>query len=350
MTRALLLLLLLLTFGPSEAWAQTIWERAREVSHPSARQLVQSLERVLSGSGTPRDQFAVRVGLVSFSRGEVQDPLAVILLSRLRRQLGLAVAREGQKRIERALSKELSSTYRAWAHEELFYLIHQSGDRSRASRELNLALDVAWQAETRGRLHILRGYALVFDGAFDHAERDFLLARELVPRGPWEVRALLGLGLLSMSRGERVAMARYLEAAERANRRRAAVSGADDFKELLLSPEEHELLSALTLLGKALVRSQESGEEDAVLLYQELCRGRSAQMAPKEEENTTVRLAEVQLREICAARSSAAGRDEHDLDPLIAPLGALKLRAHDGLGCEDRVNRDLCGARIFERF
>lgn len=288
-----------LVFISRSAAAETIWDRAREVAAPSGRRTVAALERVLSGWGTPDDQFVVRVALVSFSRGEITEPRAVVLLSRLRRQLGLATMKGAEHRLKLALAGELSASHRAWAYEELFYLARGRGDTGAAEAELNRALHVAWQAETRARLHVLRGYNQVFRGSLERVSMDFHLARELSGPGALEVRALLGLGLIALLQGRRADLTRYVEAADRANRRRAAVSGADDFKDLALAPEELQLLKDLLLLGRAGTRAQEFGEEGAVLLYRELCEGPSARDSSSAERGPLLGFARSQLSALC---------------------------------------------------
>src|SRR5690606_32816652 len=133
----------------AEVRAETIWTRAKDSSRVEERLTRISVERVLLGSGDEHDLMRVRVGLITLSRGEIVDPRTVILLLRMRREMGLSQASRTDTMLQKARAGKLSLTEKAWAQLELAHHSLASQNLPEAINELSRGLSYSWRAEVR---------------------------------------------------------------------------------------------------------------------------------------------------------------------------------------------------------
>lgn len=275
----LLSMLALATFAAERKAAATIWERAKLGDRSEERRMRASIENVLLGVGDERDLLQARVGLITLSRGEIQDPRTVVLLLRMRREMGLSSARSSKELLAQALKAELSLTERAWAELEFAY-VHLSeaqlsreqsrGFLSGAEDALARGLEVAWQTQVRAEILNLRGLVGLRSGNTGRALEDFSEVTVLEPSRRSIVQAHVGQAFAFALRGEKREVAIFARRAFVAEATRAKVSRLDPFWDLQLSATEHECARALLLFGRAdVLSSEDPGEANST--HSEAC-------------------------------------------------------------------------------
>lgn len=237
------------TVGPARA--DSIWQRALHGNREEEREVQAAIERVLLGLGDERDLLRVRVALITLSRGEIHDPRAIVLLVRLRREMGLMPASASEALLKEALLGDLSLTERGWAHFERAHLSLRTRDLKVARSYLDTALSFAWRSPHRAEVFVLRGFVHLRQGQDELALADFSeVARLYAPRRV-SVEAHIGSAMAYVLRGD-------VDRAEAAARTaflieagRASVSRLDPFWDLGLSPAEQRSARTLLLFGKA---------------------------------------------------------------------------------------------------
>lgn len=242
---------LLTTCAPRGASAETIWERAKFGDRSEERRMRASIENVLLGMGDERDLLQARVGLITLSRGDIQDPRTVVLLLRMRRELGLSTSRSSKELLGQALKADLSLTERAWAELELGHSFLAQGELVRAQAALDRGLEVAWQTQVRAETLILRGLLGLRLGSTDRSLDDFSQVTELAASRRLLVQAYIGLGFAFALRGDAQEVRVYTRRAFVTEANRATVSRLDPFWDLQLSPIERDCARAFLLLGRA---------------------------------------------------------------------------------------------------
>lgn len=247
-TRALGLVMSITCLAPS-ATAETIWERARLGDRTLERRMRASIENVLLGVGDERDLLQARVGLITLSRGEIQDPRTIVLLLRLRREMGLTASRLSTDLLFRALKSDLSLTEKAWAQLELAHDYLARGQLSGAQEALDAGLLVAWRTQVRAETLILRGFLGLRLGNTERSLEDFQEVTLLESSRRLLVQAHIGQAFAYALRGDEQKTAVFSKRAYVTEATRATVSRLDPFWDLNLSVAEHESARALLLMG-----------------------------------------------------------------------------------------------------
>lgn len=250
----------LLLGAPRASLAETVWERAKWGARVEERQMRQSVEKVLLGVGDERDLLQVRVGLITLSRGEIQDPRTIVLLLRLRREMGLTPSKSTEALLERASRGELSLIERAWAQLELAHNHVSRRDLSGAQQALNAGLEVAWRAQVRAEISMLRGFVHLRSGRGQEAMDDFSAVAALTVSRRLIVQARIGQALAFALRGDPERLRDMAKQAFITEMTRATVSRLDPFWDLELTTLEHENARSLLLFGKAFVLEHEEPE------------------------------------------------------------------------------------------
>lgn len=248
---------LMTTCATRAAIAETIWERAKFGDRSEERRMRASIENVLLGVGDERDLLQARVGLITLSRGDIQDPRTIVLLLRMRRELGLSTSRSSKDLLGQALKADLSLTERAWAELELGHSFLSRGELLKAQAALDRGLEVAWQTQVRAETLILRGLLGLRLGSTDRSLEDFSQVTELAASRRLLVQAYIGKGFAFALRGDAQEARVYARRAFVTEANRATVSRLDPFWDLQLSPIERDCARALLLLGRADVLSSE---------------------------------------------------------------------------------------------
>lgn len=220
-----------------------------------------SIENVLLGIGDERDLLQVRVGLITLSRGEIQDPRTIVLLLRMRREMGLSTARSSKELLTQALRGDLSLTERAWAELELAHAHLSAGQLAPAQDALDRGLGVAWQTQVRAETLILRGLLDLRRGTTDRSLEDFSQVTELAASRRLIVQAYIGQAFAYALRGDAREVAVHARRAFVTEATRATVSRLDPFWDLQLSPVERDCARALLLLGRAEVLDSDDPRE-----------------------------------------------------------------------------------------
>lgn len=249
-TRALFLVMSITCLSPSAA-AETIWERARSLDRTEEKRMRASIENVLLGVGDESDLLKARVGLITLSRGEIQDPRTIVLLLRLRREMGLTTSRFSTELLSQALKSDLSLSARAFAELELAHDHLSRGQTSAALAALDRGLEVAWRTQVRAETLILRGLLRLRLGNSDSSLEDFHAVTELEASRRLIVQAYIGQAFAFALRGDAQKTAAFARRAYVTEATRATVSRLDPFWDVKLSALEHESARALLLLGGA---------------------------------------------------------------------------------------------------
>ncbi len=242
---------------PRPSMAETLWERAKWGARAEEKLMRQSVEKVLLGVGDERDLLQVRVGLITLSRGEVQDPRTIVLLLRLRREMGLSQSKYTEPLLKRALEGQLSLTERAWAQLEFAHHFISRRDLSGAHAALSDGLDIAWRTQVRAEIAMLRGLVHLRSGRGTEAMEDFSQVVTLGPSRRLIVQAQIGMALAFALRGDSQRVRETAREAFITEATRATVSRLDPFWDLDLSTMEHDSARALLLFGQAFVLAQE---------------------------------------------------------------------------------------------
>lgn len=252
--RAFLLVSVISCWAPC-VQAETIWERARFGDRTEEKRMRASIENVLLGVGDERDLLQARVGLITLSRGEIQDPRTIVLLLRLRREMGLTTSRFSMDLLSRALKSELSLTERAFAQLELAHDHLSRGQLPAALEALDAGLLVAWRTQVRAETLILRGFLGLRLGNTENSLEDFRAVTELAASRRLIVQAHVGQAFAFALRGDARETAVFAKRAYVTEATRATVSRLDPFWDVKLSALEHESARALLLFGGAEVQS-----------------------------------------------------------------------------------------------
>ena len=168
-----------------------------------------SVERVLLGAGDEHDLMRARVALITLSRGEIDDPRTVILLLRMRREMGLSQASRTDTLLKKARSGNLSLTEKAWAQLELAHHSLTERNLREAIRELTRGLGYCWRAEVRAETLVLRGYTYLRLGEEQKAIADFHEVQLLSAPRRLLVQAHVGRALAHAMRGDEAHLRSY---------------------------------------------------------------------------------------------------------------------------------------------
>lgn len=228
------MLLLLLTPTPLSA-ERSVWQRVKSPIKIEEREILDATERILRGSGDERDMLRARSALVSLSRGTLRSPSLILLLIRLRRELGLSPSRNCEELLTKIDNEGLAPLLRSevhweWAHLRLFEQRDQEADE-----RLGRALSFAWEKEARLRILALRGWQRLAHEDFRAARQDFQLAVRLTGSRKTEVQVRSGLALTFALQGYERELNLWSSEAFRAQLSRASVSGAEVFGDLALA-------------------------------------------------------------------------------------------------------------------
>ena len=248
------------TFTESPAFAETVWERAKQPSLSREERVLRSLYRTLAGTGDALDQMAARTAFVDLARGKKFERHAiVVLLLRLRRQLGLEPDRRSLELLSPTEGQRLPRTVLAMGELESAHVLLAWGEAARAETKLTAALRLTWWAELRSEILLLRGWLRFDAGDFAEASRDFeAIAAMDVGRRRLAV-TLMSLACVREAVGD-LAQARILLARGQAvERSRAQASGMPLFSGEGLHPQ------AVTKLEGLSTRLQESEPESDVI-------------------------------------------------------------------------------------
>ena len=113
------------------AVAQTVWERARDPELGREAQILSAVYRTLEGTGDALDQMMARTAFVDLARGtQYRDPAILVLLVRLRRQLGLEPDGRSLQLLGSALEGEQPRTIQTLAALEYAHVLLEWNRRS----------------------------------------------------------------------------------------------------------------------------------------------------------------------------------------------------------------------------
>ena len=154
--------------------ADTVWDRAKHPNLQAETRVLRSLYRTLSGTGDALDQMTSRTAFVDLARGKQFESAAiVVLLLRLRRQLGLEPDPRSLHLLEPRDSSPLPKTVAALRDLEVAHVLLAWGRAAEAESHLTQALTLAWLPEVRSEVLLLRGWIRFDDGRLAAAEADF---------------------------------------------------------------------------------------------------------------------------------------------------------------------------------
>lgn len=253
--------LLVLGLLATGAKAETIWSRTLGRPTLDERETLGSIERVLLGEGEERDLLRVRVALITLAKGDIEDPRAVVLLMRLRRELLLSPGRLAQRQLQQALKGHLPETMRAWAFLELGHLTFGEGQDRKALLHLEQAMTFAWRLDVRAEIMMFRGWIYLRTGRTAEAAEEFSKLERNAPSARIRLQAKVGQALGAALGGERLEFERYLRQALEIQSGRATVSGRSAFWDLELSPSEQqavEIVMAADNLSGSIRASQKA--------------------------------------------------------------------------------------------
>lgn len=254
-------LCLALSLVSTSASAETIWERAKYGDLTDEKQTRASVERVLLGTGDERDLFRVRVALITLSRGEITDPRTIVLLLRLRREMGLSTVARTPLLLDHALQGGLGSMERAWAELERAHFLSESGELDQAIAALSRGLDSAWRTSVRAETLVLRGLISTRRSDPEAALADFDEVVRMDSPRRLIVQAQVGRAFAYALRGDARRVSEQARRAFVTESTRATVSRLDPFWDLRLSSRESRGARALLHWGKAETLQLESPSE-----------------------------------------------------------------------------------------
>jgi hypothetical protein len=299
----------MVVLSTASASAETIWERARSPGRSEELRVQTSVERVLLAEGDERDLLRARVGLITLSRGEIEDPRTVVLLLRLRREMGLSPSAHGERLLRQAIKSDLSLSDLAWARLEQAHLLLDRRQLSEAKAALNAGLQAAWRTSVRTESLMLRGLVGLREGTLSAALKDFESVRAFASSRRTMMQAQIGAALVHARLGDRAAMSRSAREAYLVESTRATVSRADPFSSLRLRADEDRAARALLRWGEASMRAAADPElsnraaASACQLVEE---------AGGESSRTLAVLSEL-FRQRCESLPLPSGNDEDDL-------------------------------------
>jgi hypothetical protein len=225
--------------------ADSIWQRSSGAQSREARQTLASIERALTGRGTDRDLLRVRVALINLAKGDIEDPRAIVLLMRLRRELAFSTGRLSELQLSRAIGAQMSHTMRAWGYLELSHFSLKRRDFEEASAHLDRARLHAWRPDVREEVQIFQAWLMLRRGRAGLAAQQF----SALEGDPGSRRGLLqskvGRALCAAVRGDMAEFERLSREAISIENNRATVSGRDSFWELELEPLEQRAVGVV---------------------------------------------------------------------------------------------------------
>ncbi len=228
------------------AHSETIWERAKNPELIREKRVLRSLYRTLEGTGDALDQMTARTAFVDLARGqEYHNQAIIVLLLRLRRQLGLEALERSRELLSGALDSRQPRSIQALGALEMGHVLLQWEREDEARRFLADAATSAWLPEVASEALMLKGWSLFRAQRVAVAEVDFRRILEMEVGRRRLAVALMSLSCIKESLGDlekaRVFLARGQAVAES----RAQASGAGLFSGADLGEEAVALLKGL---------------------------------------------------------------------------------------------------------